>query len=169
MVKNKMYLLYHMYYYGENNEHEEIKTLGIYSSEQEAVKAVERYYKLAGFKIFPRECFCIDEYGVNEDRNWRDGFVNTDDLGRDFETLTECFNEWLCIDKKPRESWENKAYYNVLCEVNEVMYKIRDVTELTEYIQQVWVRRFGDRDKSIADYRNIADRIISKGFYDLYD
>ena len=44
-----------MYYYGKNNEHEEIKTLGIYSSKQEANKAIERYYKLAGFKLFPKD------------------------------------------------------------------------------------------------------------------
>ena len=37
-----MYLLYHMYDYGKNNEHEEIKTLGIYSTEQQAMEAVER-------------------------------------------------------------------------------------------------------------------------------
>lgn len=50
---NRMYLLYHMYEYGEENEHEEIKILGIYSSKQEASKAMERHYKLPGFKEYP--------------------------------------------------------------------------------------------------------------------
>lgn len=164
-----MYLLYHMYYYGKNNEHEEIKTLGIYSSEQEATKAIERYYKLAGFKKFPKECFCINKYSVDIDTNWKEGFVDTDDLEQDFETLTACFNEWLCINKKPRESWENTEYYNALCAVNEVIYKIKDETELAKYIQNVWMKIFNDRSKSFEEYVQIANKIILIGFYKFYD
>ncbi|MDE6055486.1 MAG: hypothetical protein K2G55_17415 [Lachnospiraceae bacterium] len=37
----RMYLSYHIYDYGEHNEYEEIKILGICSSEQEASKAIE--------------------------------------------------------------------------------------------------------------------------------
>ncbi len=158
-----------MYYYGKNNEHEEIKTLGIYSSKQEANKAIERYYKLAGFKLFPKECFCINEYRVNIDTNWNEGFIDVDDLEQDFETLTTCFNEWLCINKNPRESWKNKEYYQALCDVNEVIYKIMDVTELAKYIQNVWIKRFNDRFKSFDEYVQIANKIISIGFYKFYD
>lgn len=164
-----MYLLYHMYYYGKNNEHEEIKTLGIYSTEQQAMEAVERYYRLEGFRRFPKECFCIDKYRVNVDTNWSEGFVSTDDLDRDFETLTVCFNEWLCNNQNPHESWKNKEYYNALCDVNTVIYKMNDITELAEYIQSVWMKRFPDRSKSFDEYIEIANRIILIGFYKLYD
>lgn len=165
---NKMYLLYHMYEYGEGNEHEEIKFLGIYSSEQEASKAMERYYKLAGFKEYPKEFFIIDDYVVNKDKYWKEGFVNTADLDRDFETLTDCFNEWLGINKSPRESWEDDKYYNALCSVYKVVYKIKDIRELAEHIEQSWTIWINDKTKSFDDYMEIAGVIISKGFYDLY-
>ena len=165
----KIYLLYHQYEYGEHCEYEELKILGIYSSEQKAQEAIERYYKLAGFKKYSKECFVVDEYIVNEDRCWKEGFVSSADLEQDFEILTNCFNEWLCNNKSPCESWENKAYYNALCEVNEVIYEMKDITKLAEHIQQVWIRRFDDKSKSFDDYMEIAGKIIAKGFYDLYD
>lgn len=168
-LDNKMYLLYHEYEYGENNEHEDIKILGIYSSEQEASQAIERYYKLAGFKEYPKECFIIDDYNVNVDTYWKEGFINSADLDRDFEILTVCFNKWLGINKNPRESWEDDEYYNSLCDVYKVVYKIKDIRELAEHIQQVWIRRFSDKSKSFDDYIEIASSVISKGFYDLYD
>lgn len=165
----KMYLLYHMYDYGEHSEYEEIKTLGIYSSEQEASEAIERYYRLEGFKKFPKECFYIDEYKVDIDANWREGFVNSADLEQDFETLTMCFNEWLGNNKDPHGSWEDQGYYNALCDINEVIYKIKDIKELAEYIQEVWVRRFDDSSKNFDEYLQIAGDVIAKGFYDKYD
>ena len=76
-LDNKMYLLYHKYEYGEDNEHEEIKILGVYNSEQEVSKVIERYYKLVGFREYPKECFLVDEYIVDVDTNWKEGFVNS--------------------------------------------------------------------------------------------
>lgn len=169
MLNNKMYLLYHQYEYGENNENEEIKTLGIYSSEQEAVKAIERYCKLEGFKKFPKECFVVDEYNVNVDTGWKEGFVNSNDLEQNFETLTTCFNEWLCNNKSAHESWENDVYYNALCDVEKVIYRIKDIRELAEHIQQVWISRFNEKSKSFDDYIQIASNIILRGFYKLDD
>ena len=167
-LDNKMYLLYHMYEYGED-EYEEIKFLGIYSSEQEASNAMERYYKLPGFKEYPKEFFIIDDHVVNEDTYWKEGFVNTANLDEDFEILTECFNKWLGINKNPRESWDNNRYYNLLCKVNEVMYKIKDIRELAEHIQKVWSIWIDDNTKSFDDYIEIASTIISKKFYNKYN
>ena len=164
----KIYLLYHMYEYGED-EDEEIKFLGIYSSEQEASKAMERYYKLAGFREYPKEFFIIDDYVVNEDTHWKEGFVNTADLDQDFEILTDHFNKWLGIDKSPRESWEDNEYYNALCNINEVMYKVRDIRELAEHIQKAWSIWLGDNSKSFDDYIEIAGNVISERFYDKYN
>lgn len=168
-LDDKMYLLYHYYEYGENNENEEIKILGIYNSEQEASKAIERYYKLEGFKKYPKECFVVSEYHVNEDTGWKAGFVSSDDLEQNFETLTAYFNEWLCNNKSPHESWENDVYYNALCDVEKAMYKIKEVRELAEYIQQVWIRRFNDKSKSFDEYAQIASKIILRGFYNSDD
>lgn len=158
-LDNKIYLLYHLYEYGENDENEEIKTLGIYSSEKEAFEAIERYYKLDGFKKFPKECFGVDEYIVDVDAGWKEGFVSSDDLEQDFETLTNLFNKWLCNKKSPQESWENEEYYNALCDVSKVMYKIDDVTALAECIQQIWTRRFNDKTKSFDEYIQIATNV----------
>lgn len=159
-LDNKMYLLYHQYEYGENNENEENKILGIYSSEQEAFKAIERYYRLDGFKKYSKDCFGIDEYNVDVDSGWKEGFVNSDDLKKDFEVLTDCFNEWLCNNKSPRESWENEAYYNALCDINGMMYKVKNIKELAEYIQNVWISRFNDKSKSFEEYIQIASKVM---------
>ena len=162
----KMYLLYHEYKYGEDNEYKEIKLLGIYSSEQEASKAIERYYKLAGFKKYSKECFIVDEYIVGVDTNWKEGFVNSVCLDWNFEILTSCFNEWLGNNKSLGESWKDEAYYKALCSVYKVVYKIRDISELAEYIQQVWVKCFNEKRKNFDDYIQIAKNIIAKEFYD---
>ena len=48
-----VYLLYHIYEYGDENEHEELKTLGIYSSEAKAKAAIQYYKDLSGFSKYP--------------------------------------------------------------------------------------------------------------------
>lgn len=70
----KLYLLQHAYEYGENSEHTEIKTLGIYESKILAELAVETYKHLPGFCEYREDCFHIDEYELNEN-NWTEGFV----------------------------------------------------------------------------------------------
>ena len=163
---DKMYLLYHQFEYGEHNENEDLMILGIYSSEQEASKAIERYYKLAGFKKYSKECFIVDEYIVDVDTNWKNGFANPVCLDWNFEILTSCFNEWLGNNKSLDESWKDEAYYKALCRVYKVVYKIRDIRELAEYIQQVWVKCFNEKSKNFDDYIQIAKNIIAKEFYD---
>ena len=53
--------------------------------------------------------------------------------------------------------------------MNTVIYKMNDITELAEYIQSVWMKRFPDRSKSFDEYIEIANKIILIGFYKLYD
>lgn len=162
-----MYLLYHEYKYGEENEYKEIKLLGIYSSEQEASKAVERYYKLAGFKKYSKECFAVHGYTVDADTNWKEGFANSVSLDCNFEILTTCFNEWLGYNKTLDESWKDEGYYKALCSVYKMVYKIKDVGELAEYIQQAWITCLNDKSKNFEDFKEIASTIISKEFYDI--
>lgn len=157
---NHMYLLYHFYEYGENNEMEEYKILGIYSSENKAKEAIERYYNLEGFKKYPKECFEIEEYIIDVDAGWNEGFVNSDDLEQEFETLTTCFNKWLGNNKEPQESWEDNAYYNALCDVNSIMYKTESVNEFAKSIRQIWVQRLKDESKSFEEFVQIATTII---------
>ena len=74
----KVYLLQHMYEYGDNLQHEEIKTIGIYSSRQKAEKVVDIYQDLPGFSTRGVECFYIDEYEIDQD-HWSEGFFSADE------------------------------------------------------------------------------------------
>ena len=61
----KVYLLEHIY---ELEGHDEVRTLGIYSSKEKAEEAILYYKKLSGFKNL-LDGFNIDEYEINE-RCW---------------------------------------------------------------------------------------------------
>lgn len=50
----KVYLLEHAYAYGENLEHTEVKTLGIYESREKDEKAISEYKLLPGFNEYDR-------------------------------------------------------------------------------------------------------------------
>lgn len=138
-------------------ETEEYNLIGLYLSEEEAQKAKKR---VALEMNIDEELLCVSSTEIGK-LQWEGGFVSSDDIYHDFVTLTACFNEWLGIDKNAEESWEDDKYYNALCEVEEVAYRIKDIRELAEYIRQVWIRRFDDKDRSLEDYMQIADNIIS--------
>jgi hypothetical protein len=73
----KVYLLEHAYDYGENLEHTEVKTLGIYESREKAEKAISEYKLLPGFNEYDDECFYIGEYELNAG-SWLEGFIQVD-------------------------------------------------------------------------------------------
>lgn len=70
-----VYLLQHSY---EIGEFEEIKTIGIYSSEEKAKIVMEQYKILPGFNRYPFDSFNIDKYLIDED-NWKEGFITWDE------------------------------------------------------------------------------------------
>ena len=73
-----VYLLEHSYQQIEGDyDTTETKTLGIFSSKEEAETAVEFYKTLKGFKDYP-DCFNIDRYELN-DKEWTEGFVTVED------------------------------------------------------------------------------------------
>lgn len=78
VLNNEVYLLCHSYEYDEN-EHQEIKILGIYPSKEDALLAQNRYYNLVGFNKYPKECFSIDRFIVGKDEDWTEGFINWDE------------------------------------------------------------------------------------------
>ena len=73
-MMGNVYLLQHTYFYGDNDEHEETKILGIFDSRDKAQAAITQYIELPGFKDFSDECFSIDEYQLNK-TEWAEGFV----------------------------------------------------------------------------------------------
>jgi hypothetical protein len=67
-----------------NGDEEDVKLLGVYSSREQAIAAVERSRLLPGFKDTPAmadpslpgsaEGFSIDEYELDQD-SWSEGYV----------------------------------------------------------------------------------------------
>ena len=51
---------------------EDVKFIGVYSSEVAAKEAVRRLQSVAGFRDFP-DGFYIDEYEIDKD-HWQEGF-----------------------------------------------------------------------------------------------
>lgn len=57
----------------DEDEGDDLKILGVYSTEQRALDRIERARQLPGFAEEP-DCFMIDCYVVDQDQ-WSDGFV----------------------------------------------------------------------------------------------
>ncbi|MCD8180663.1 MAG: hypothetical protein LUF26_04200 [Firmicutes bacterium] len=60
--------------YESEDGHDEVKFIGVYSSEKNAKNAVDRLKNKQGFSLFPEDCFYIEKYLVDED-HWTEGFI----------------------------------------------------------------------------------------------
>lgn len=69
-----VYILFHSY---EINDCEEIKILGVHSSEELAKMALEKYKILPGFDKYPDD-FHIDKYEIDLSK-WIEGFITWDE------------------------------------------------------------------------------------------
>ena len=78
-MNENVYLLRHTYEYGDENEHETTKNLGIYTTEEKANEAIKRFMSLEGFKNYPIECFVVEEYLLDKDMWWTEGFIKWED------------------------------------------------------------------------------------------
>jgi len=58
----------------EDTDNEDVKFIGVFSSEKKALACVAKMKKLKGFKKFP-DNFYIDKYKINE-ASWREGFTS---------------------------------------------------------------------------------------------
>ena len=70
----KVYILQHSYPIGEDGDYDETKLIGIYSSRESAEKAIQQYSTLPGFRDYPLDCFCIDQYELDKN-HWTEGFL----------------------------------------------------------------------------------------------
>jgi hypothetical protein len=78
----RVFLLQHLHILDDDEEN--VKTLGIYSTREAAVAAVDRFRLLPGFRDIshfadhnspgPADGFNVDEYELDQD-NWADGYV----------------------------------------------------------------------------------------------
>ncbi len=69
----KVYLLFHEK--GDNDD----KFNGIYSSFEDAQEAIDILITKPGFKLYPRDCFKINEY-ILDTIVWRQGFSDWNEL-----------------------------------------------------------------------------------------
>jgi hypothetical protein len=70
---NSVFVLQHSYEHDDG--HDEVKMIGVYSSEEKARETVEKLKNAKGFCDYPIECFYIDEYEIDKD-NWIEGFFS---------------------------------------------------------------------------------------------
>lgn len=56
-----------------DDEYDDVKVIGVYSTEDAAMGAIDRARLREGFRDEP-DCFIADAYTLDED-NWTDGFV----------------------------------------------------------------------------------------------
>ncbi|WP_446226350.1 DUF7336 domain-containing protein [Nocardia sp. IBHARD005] len=68
-----MYVFVVDHWYELDNGEDVVRTIGIYSSEEEAEKAVERISVLPGFRDRPDD-FCINRLTLGHD-SWSEGFA----------------------------------------------------------------------------------------------
>ncbi|MDE6983161.1 MAG: hypothetical protein K2O99_01295 [Lachnospiraceae bacterium] len=153
----------HMLEYDKEIDHgdfetEEYNLIGLYPTEEEALDAKKR---VASEMNIDEDLLFVSSSELGE-LPWEGGFVSSDELYQNFETLTACFNEWMGIDKTPEESWKDDTYHDALCDVEGAVYKIRDRRELAECIRQIWNRRFDDESRSFEEYMHIAGIVLSK-------
>jgi hypothetical protein len=57
----------------EGKDDEDVKVLGIYTTEKKAKLAIRRFKKLLGFKRYP-DGFYVDSYKLDE-ATWSEGFI----------------------------------------------------------------------------------------------
>jgi len=73
MIEN-VFILDHTYGSSDDEKKEALKRLGVYSSPEEAKKAIKIFVKQPGFKDYP-DGFVIDKYRLNTDnKEWKSGF-----------------------------------------------------------------------------------------------
>lgn len=64
-------------FHAAEEEGDDVKLLGVYSSRENAVARIERAKRLDGFRDEP-ECFFVGEFGLDEDE-WTEGFITVFD------------------------------------------------------------------------------------------
>ncbi len=72
---NYVFMLEHVYEVGEK---EEIKFIGVFSSESKAKEAIRELIPKKGFSEHPETCFVISKSKIDE-FGWKEGFINWED------------------------------------------------------------------------------------------
>ena len=73
---DSIFILEHVY---EINDVDEIKHIGVFTTEVKAQEAIEELKDLPGFNKFSIDCFKISKCKLNH-YEWKNGFVNWDEI-----------------------------------------------------------------------------------------
>lgn len=73
-----VYILEHVY---EINDQDEVKHIGVFSSEEKAQKVIKELEKLPGFKKYPLDCFIISKTKIDE-YEWKEGFITWEEANK---------------------------------------------------------------------------------------
>lgn len=131
---DKVFVLVHAYEFDEGRE---MKILGAYSSQEKADEAIERYYKLEGFRDYPKACFWVYEMDVNKDEEWNEGFDGAaEENVKRFIKLTDIVNSYTGIAKTFEQAWDDGDYYFALCEISYIL-RTDDENRIMRYISKV--------------------------------
>ncbi len=84
---NSVFVLQHSY---EQDEYDETKFIGVYSTKIEAENAINRLSKQNGFK-YRTDGFVIDEYELDKD-HWTEGFVTIASI-----QVKSKSNKWMTV------------------------------------------------------------------------
>jgi hypothetical protein len=68
-MNTHIYILHHSY---EDEDHEDTKLIGVYSSEQKAAETILRLRVMPGFRRYPN-AFTVNKFTIDQD-HWTEGF-----------------------------------------------------------------------------------------------
>lgn len=73
-LMNKVYILWHTYeLHDDYGTHDEVKLIGVFSTEQKACKTIEMLKDKSGFTDYPIDCFEVSEALIDQP-DWTEGF-----------------------------------------------------------------------------------------------
>lgn len=160
LSKQVVYKLVHMY---EREDEDEIKELGLYSTYENAQKAIERYRFLKGFNEHPVECFLIDECELDKDAAWTEGFINTAVIEQKFQKFADCVQDWIqdiaCI--KEKQYIDNDFLYHLECEMYKDVCFMTSVDDIANYIKKFFEERFEKINITSEQYLKLANSVLA--------
>jgi hypothetical protein len=102
-----VFLLQHSYDVGENDEYEETKIIGVYTSQAEADQAIHRLKDKPGFRYKP-EAFGVIALELNKDQFWAEGYASLTGI-----RVKDKAGEWTTVQAEclPNNTYQILEYY----------------------------------------------------------
>lgn len=158
----RVYVLHHMYEYGGKNEHEEIKLIGIFSCKELAEETVKKYKCLKGFSRYPEECFYIDEYEIDKEAGWQDGFVTSDEIDMNYIKIAECYRKWAEKDiELINDLMVDPINSDLITETFMTYSSCTSSKKLIASLEIIWLKYCPNTNKVKTDYIVLMEKLLS--------